>query len=96
MSEQASDADRFMAQVERIARAHPQLTQLQAALVAAALLGIAHDSRSFARMLGLAHALVLRELNALAEMDGFVAVTRRDARTMRTFYAAAAGLLEAA
>jgi len=92
------DTERFMAQVERITVAQPHLTQLQAALIAAALLGIAQDSRSFARLLGLAHALVLRELNALAEA-GLVEITRRDPRTMRAFYAtapAAAGLLEAA
>ena len=98
MSEEAN-AERFMAQVERIAAAEPRLTQLQAALIAACLLDIAHDSRGFARLLGMAHALVLRDLNALAEMGGFIEITRRDARTMRTFYAAApaaAGLLEAA
>jgi len=97
MSEEAN-AERFMAQVERIASAQPHLTQLQAALIAASLLGIARDSRSFARILGLAHALVLRELNALAETE-LLEITRRDPRTMRTFYEAApaaTGLLEAA
>jgi len=97
MSDNAN-AERFMAQVERIAVAQPHLTRLQAALIAASLLGIAHDSRSFARLLGLAHALVLRELNALTETH-LLEITRRDPRTMRAFYAAApaaAGLLEAA
>lgn len=76
----------FMALVEGLARRDPRLTPLRAALLAAAHLGIAHDSRGFSRQLGVAHALALRELNALAEAGELVRITKRDARTLRSHY----------
>ncbi|MGG2477643.1 hypothetical protein ACNVD4_19920, partial [Rhizobium sp. BR5] len=41
------------------------------------------DSRSIAKRLGLAHALVLREITSLSPR--FLRVTKRDARTQRSF-----------
>ncbi|MBB3916666.1 hypothetical protein [Rhizobium fabae] len=87
MSEEVSDVDRFLALVTEAQERDIRLTSIQAGLLVAAELGIANDSRSFARMLGIAHSLVLRELNALAERDGVLEIVRRDARTMRVHYA---------
>ncbi|MGZ2487485.1 hypothetical protein ACVITL_006070 [Rhizobium pisi] len=87
MSEEVSDVDRFLALVAAARERDIRLTSIQAGLLVAAELGIANDSRSFARMLGVAHSLVLRELNALTEHDGVLEIVRRDARTMRVHYA---------
>ncbi len=85
MSRPAPDAGDFLALAARLQAEKPQLSGIQAGLVAAARLGIANDSRAFARLLGLAHALVLRELNALPE--GLLRIEQRDTRTLRTRYA---------
>ncbi|RUM22140.1 hypothetical protein EFQ99_24875 [Rhizobium vallis] len=87
MSEELSDADRFLALVAAAQERDAGLTSIQAGLLVAAELGIASDSRSFARLLGIAHSLVLRELNALAEREGVLEIVKRDARTMRVHYA---------
>lgn len=76
----------YLERVASHAARDPDLTALQAGLRAAAELGLAHDTRRFANLLGLSHALVLRDLQALADKGG-VRITRRDGRTMRTFYA---------
>ncbi|WP_064684007.1 hypothetical protein [Rhizobium bangladeshense] len=86
MSEEASDAGRFLALVAAAQDRDARLTPIQAGLLVAAELKIASDSRSFARSLGIAHALVLRELNALAEGDDTLEIVKRDPRTMRAFY----------
>ena len=86
MSDDAPEVGRFMALVERLEREDPLLTPIQAGLLVAAGLGLAGDSRTFARLLGLAHALVLRELTALTDRD-LLRVTKRDGRTMRTHFA---------
>lgn len=87
MSVSAPDIDHFLACVARLQAEVPHLTAIQAGLLVAAHLGVAHDSRTFARKLGLAHALVLRELNAVAEPGGLLRIEQRDARTMRTAFA---------
>lgn len=74
----------FMALVDRLA-AGADLPGLGAGILAAAHLGIAADSRSFARQLGVAHALVLRDCVALSEA-GWLVLDRRDSRTQRLFY----------
>ena len=74
-----------MAEVERLCAADPRLGTLGAGILAGINLDIAHDSRSFARTLGIEHALVLREVEMLAEV-GLLTVTRRDDRTQRCFY----------
>ncbi|MGO7672568.1 hypothetical protein ACC817_21815 [Rhizobium ruizarguesonis] len=87
MSEEASDVDRFLALVAAAQGRDIRLTSIQAGLLVAADLGIARDSRAFARLLGIAHSLVLRELNVLAEREGGLRIVKRDLRTMRVHYA---------
>ncbi|MBX4909035.1 MULTISPECIES: hypothetical protein [Rhizobium] len=82
--------DRFLALVAATQDGDAALTSLQAGLLVAAELGIASDSRSFARMLGIAHALVLRDLSALTERDDKLRIVKRDPRTMRVHYSLAA------
>lgn len=77
---------RFLALVDVIVDAEPSLSPLGAALLLAAHLGIAADSRDFARTLGVEHALALRELTILSEQLELVAITSRNARTQRTGY----------
>ena len=80
--------ERYMALVEAVLGDEAaELTPLGAGILAAAHLGIAADSRSFAKTLGIAHALVLREVDGLSEEAGWLTVTKRDPRTQRTFYA---------
>ncbi|MBY5419880.1 hypothetical protein U8P76_34410 (plasmid) [Rhizobium johnstonii] len=86
MSEEASDVDRFLALVAAAQGRDTRLTSIQAGLLVAADLGIARDSRALARMLGIAHSLVLRELNVLAERQGVLQIVKRDPRTMRVHY----------
>jgi phage regulator Rha-like protein len=88
MAEEQSAAS-FMAAVEQIVQGSSQvLTATGAAILLAIQLGIATDSRSIAKRLGLAHALVLREITILSPR--FVRVTKRDARTQRSFLEATA------
>jgi hypothetical protein len=86
MNDGAPDAEHFLACVRRLIEVAPGLTPIQAGLVAAAALGIAHDSRTYAHRLGLSHALVLRELTALAEDGALLRIEKRDERTMRTHF----------
>jgi hypothetical protein len=86
VTEDAPDAERFLALVAGLAAEDPQLTPVQAALLVAADLGIARDSRTFARILGLPHAVVLREMAVLAERSDLLRIGKRDARTLRTHY----------
>ncbi|MBY5332722.1 hypothetical protein HFO99_01900 [Rhizobium leguminosarum] len=86
MNEEASDADRFLALVAAAQGGDIGLTSIQVGLLVAAELGIAGDSRAFARKLGIAHSLVLRELNGLAEREGLLRIVKRDPRTMRVHY----------
>ena len=78
----------FLAEVARLCEAEPELAPLSGGILAGVSLDIAHDSRSFARLLGIEHALVLRELEQLFA-QGRLTVTRRDERTRRTHYAPA-------
>lgn len=87
MDEEQSAAA-FMAAVEQIRGQSQQLTATGAAILLAIHLDIATDSRSIANRLGLARALVLREIAALSPR--FVRVTKRDARTQRSFLEATA------
>jgi len=87
MSEQAPGTDAFLALAGRLQHEEERLTSVQAGLLAAAHLGIAGNSRAFSKLFGMPHAVVLRELNALAGMDGdLVRITRRDAKSLRTFF----------
>lgn len=74
----------FMAEVEQVqARSSQELTATGAAILMAIHLDIGADSRSIANRLGLAHALVLREIAFLSPR--FLQVTKRDVRTQRSF-----------
>lgn len=86
MTDDAPEAERFLALVATAQEGDPALSSIQAAILVAADLGIARDSRTFARVLGIEHALALRELNALAERGDVITIVKRDARTLRTFY----------
>jgi hypothetical protein len=86
MSSGMDDADRFLGLVALVSAADARLTPIQASVVTAALLGAARDSRTFARLLGLPHALVLREVNGLAERGDVLRIVARDERTLRTRY----------
>ncbi|EPR07962.1 hypothetical protein L905_01860 [Agrobacterium sp. TS43] len=82
--EEEQSAAAFMAAVERVHEsASRALTATGAAILLSVYLNIAADSRSIANRLGLAHALILREITALSPR--FVQVTKRDARTQRSF-----------
>lgn len=59
---------------------------LGAGIMAAAALGLAEDSRSFARKLEIAHALVLRECVTLAEDLGLIEIDDRQDRSQRLFF----------
>jgi phage regulator Rha-like protein len=83
MPEHLSEVD-FMACVDAIRTQDQGLSPLTAGVVAAVSKGIAADSRSFAKLFGIAHALVLREINQLAGPDAPIEIIRRDARTQRT------------
>ncbi len=76
----------YMAFVEALMSAASSLTGLGAGIVAALALDIASDSRTFARLLGVAHALVLREISVLGEDHGYIRIRHRDPRTQRTRY----------
>lgn len=83
--ETVSDSEQFMDLVARLCAAQPELTPIQAGIIIAAQQNIARDSRTFARLLGLAHALVLREITTLCDQN-HLTITKQDARTLRTFY----------
>ncbi len=73
-----------MAVAEQISQTAPvAIDATGAALVAAIYLGIGTDSRSLSNKLGIAHALVLREINALS--GRMLTIVKRDARTQRTW-----------
>ena len=57
------------------------LSGLAAGIMAAGYLGIADDSRGFARIFGVAHALAIRAITELAVVRGLVDITARDPRT---------------
>lgn len=83
LSEVELSEDQFMQMVSAVCAADASLTPLGAALIVALHAGIARDTRTFARKLGIEHALVLREVSTLSEA-GLVNVTSRNARTQRT------------
>lgn len=77
----------YLALVEAIRAAAPDdLSPLAAGILAALHLEITAESRSFARLFGIAHALVLRALTELSEQHGLVEIVNRDTRTQRTSF----------
>jgi hypothetical protein len=78
-------AERFLDAVAVVAAADATLSPIGAAILAAMDFGIAKDSRTFSRKLGIEHALVLREITALSSDGlGFLKVVSRNERTQRT------------
>ncbi|WP_206186386.1 hypothetical protein [Thalassospira lohafexi] len=92
MTGTAPASEQFMDLVARRCTAQPDLTPIQAGIIIAAEQNIARDSRTFARLLGLAHALVLRELNALLQSGDVLELVKRDDRTLRTHYSITCGI----
>jgi hypothetical protein len=78
------DPDRFMARTAWLQQEDPRLSGVQAGMIVAFDLGIAKDSRSFSRLLGIEHSIVLRELTDIP--GDWLQVTSKDDRTLRTFY----------
>lgn len=76
----------FIGAVDTLRERRPDLTRIEAGLLAAPHLGLSADTRSFAKVFDLAHAHVLRALSNLDEA-GLVTVTERDPRTQRTRFA---------
>ena len=89
MSEPPADAETFLAVTDSVAALQPGLSTLEAGILAALHLDLARDSRSFARIFGVEHALVLRAVEGLSA-ETLLTVTARDGRTQRTRYAASA------
>ena len=84
------DSELFMSRVEALLTGREQqITPLTAGMVVAIDLGIA-DSRSFSRLLGVEHALVLREIADQSGPDGLIVVTARNEKTLRTSLALSA------
>ncbi|MCJ2032781.1 hypothetical protein [Methylobacterium sp. J-068] len=81
-------AETFLAVTDSVAALQPGLSNLEAGILAALHLGLAEDSRSFARVFGIEHALVLRAVETLASEAGLLALAERNPRTQRTRYAA--------
>jgi hypothetical protein len=84
MPEDFSEAG-FLAYADALQTLDPKLSPLAAGIVAAVTQEIAADSRTFAKLFGIAHALVLREINQLTGPDAPLEIIRRDARTQRTY-----------
>ncbi|MFD1199294.1 hypothetical protein ACFQ3K_13355 [Brucella gallinifaecis] len=76
----------YLAFVDALEGQSGKISRLGAGIIAALALEIAADSRSFARIFGVAHALVLRELVVLGAKDGYIRIRQRDERTQRTRY----------
>lgn len=76
--------EQFLAAVEDARLADPSLTPVGAGLLAALHLDVCRDSRTFSRLLGIAHALVLREISYLTDDRSLLAVLSRNERTQRT------------
>lgn len=80
------DYAEYMAFVDALMATSNSLSRLGAGVVAALALDIADDSRTFARLFSIAHALVLREVAVLGQEGGYILINRRDARTQRIRY----------
>jgi hypothetical protein len=78
------DSQMFMSRVDALLKVEvARISPLAAGIMVAIDMGIA-DSRSFARLLGVEHALVLREVAYLSDLDGLIRVTGRHEKTLRT------------
>jgi len=73
----------FLASVGELCASAPELSQIGAAILLALHLGICSDSRTFARLFGIEHALVLRGVTELTDAT-LVTIVDRNTRTQRT------------
>jgi phage regulator Rha-like protein len=87
VSEPPADAETFLAVTDSVAALQPGLSTLEAGVLAALHLDLAQDSRSFAKIFGVEHALVLRAVETLVGEAAFLTVIERVPRTQRTRYA---------
>jgi hypothetical protein len=78
--------EKILDAISALSLLEPALSQLGAAILAALHYGIAKDSRTFARIFDIAHALVLREVTALSDDLGLFTIGR-NAKTQRTEFA---------
>ena len=82
-----SEADQFLEAIEALMVRYPDtLNALGAGIVLGAHQGLAKDTRSFARKLDVAHALVIRECVALALEHDLLRLDDRQERSQRVFY----------
>lgn len=80
-------AARFEAMIADVLEAQgDRLSPIGLGLMAAAYVGLSRDTRSFARALDLAHALVIRECVALGEEGGLIQIEDRADRSQRLFF----------
>jgi hypothetical protein len=87
VSEPPADAETFLAVTDSVAALQPGLSTLEAGVLAALHLALAADSRSFSRVFGVEHALVLRAVEVLVGEAALLTVIERAPRTQRTHYA---------
>jgi hypothetical protein len=78
--------EEFLGSVAELTAADPTLSAIGASVLLALHLGICADTRTFSRIFGIEHALVLREMTALSEAH-LVALLDRNPRTQRTILA---------
>lgn len=62
------------------------VSSIGAAILAAAELDVCSDSRRFARIFEIGHAVVIRECNSLAEETGFLNITARKESSQSLHY----------
>ncbi|MDH4983171.1 hypothetical protein [Hyphomicrobium sp. D-2] len=78
--------ERFLALVDELRAATPSLTPIGGGVLVALRLGISDDTRTFSRLLGIEHALVLREVTELAE-TGLLRIVDRKQRSQKVSFA---------
>ncbi len=76
--------EQFLGHAAEVCAAAPFLTPMGASILLALHFGICADSRTFARLFEISHALVLREVTTLAEQHDLVTIVERNPRTQRT------------
>jgi len=79
--------ERFLEAVSALSSEEPALSQLGAAILAALHFGIAKDSRTFSRKIGIEHALALREITTLSDDAEYLTIVGKNSRTQRIEYA---------
>jgi hypothetical protein len=89
MAEDISE-EAFLSGVAELCATDPTLSQVGAAILLALHLGICADSRTFSRLFGIEHALVLRAVTELTDQV-FASIVDRNARTQRTTIALTEG-----